>query len=52
MQRILNAWLMLRQSARKATPYLLLAIVMPGGILLAPLLYFHQRDARARGLVR
>ena len=52
MQRILNAWVMLRQAARRVAPYLLLEIVMPGGTLLALLLYLHQRDARARGALR
>ena len=44
MQRMLDGWLVVRQTARKIGPYLLLEIVIPGGTpLLALLLYLHDR---------
>jgi hypothetical protein len=46
MQLVAN-WLgSLRRLARKAGPYLLVAMVVPGGSLLALLLVLHQRRLR------
>jgi hypothetical protein len=35
----------LRRLARELGPYLVLTILLPGGLLLAPLLYLHRRRA-------
>ena len=43
MQNVLNGWGMLRRLGRKAGPYLMLEIFMPGGTLLALLLFLCQR---------
>jgi hypothetical protein len=42
--RIVTTWLgLLRRFGQKAGPYLLLEMVMPGGTLLALLLFLYQR---------
>jgi hypothetical protein len=38
-----NAWIVVRDSSRRLGPYLLLEAVMPGGTLLAVLLYLYRR---------
>ena len=38
-----RAWILVRDSSRRFGPYLLLEAVMPGGTLLAVLLYLYRR---------
>jgi hypothetical protein len=39
-----RAWLFVRDSSRRYGPYLFLEAVMPGGTLLALLLYLYRRS--------
>ena len=43
MQLASHGWWSLRRLAASLGPYLLLEILMPGGTLLAALLYVHRR---------
>lgn len=43
MERIVAAVVQLRDLGVKLAPYVVLAIVVPGGTLVAPLLYMHRR---------
>jgi hypothetical protein len=43
MRMVMIGWEMLRQFGQKFGPYLLLEILMPGGTLLALLLFLYQR---------
>ena len=43
MRWVMSRWVMLRGFGRELGPYLVLEIVMPGGTLLALLLFLYQR---------
>ena len=45
MQRIISSLEMLRRWVQKLGPYLILEILMPGGTLLALLLFLYRRRA-------
>jgi hypothetical protein len=42
MKMVVSSWEFLRRLARKGGPYFLVAVVMPGGTLLAQLLYLYR----------
>ena len=46
MQRIIEVWSVVRQSAKKFGPYLMLELLLPGGTLWALLLFAARRAAR------
>jgi len=46
MQRILEAWPIVRQAGKKFGPYLMLELLLPGGTLWALLLFAARRAAR------
>ena len=43
MRRVMGRWATLRGFGRELGPYLVLEILMPGGTLLALLLFLYQR---------
>ncbi len=43
MQTVISSLEMLRRSGKKLGPYLMLEILLPGGTLLAMLLFLYQR---------
>jgi len=43
METLVRVWGLLRQIGQRAGPYVMLEIVMPGGTLLALLLFLYQR---------
>ena len=47
MQTIISSWELVSRSAKGLGPYLMLEILMPGGTLLALLLFLYQRYRRA-----
>lgn len=51
MQSVLNGWRVLRRSGRKVAPYLMLEIFLPGGTLLALLLFVCRRSNLSIGSI-
>jgi hypothetical protein len=45
-----RAWNFIRSSSRRVGPYLLLEVVMPGGTLLALMLYLYRSALSSRTL--
>ena len=43
-----RAWNLIRSSSRRFGPYLLLEVVMPGGTLLALMLYLYRSNLSSR----
>jgi hypothetical protein len=43
MQTIMRSWELLRRFGQELGPYLMLEILLPGGTLLALLLFLHRR---------
>jgi hypothetical protein len=46
MQFALNGWMSLRRFGARLGPYLLIEILLPGGTLVAVLLYVFRRQGR------
>jgi hypothetical protein len=44
MHKAMVAWRMLRKSGREVAPYLMLEILLPGGSLVALLLFLYRRS--------